>query len=181
MNLRRNCWRNILRVWHDNNVCHGDTLGKGKIMPELNWNVNMGTDEIMEWIEKIDSYSVLCKIKKMYEDIYRDASCGEIYYTARKSAYATKFEITISDGRSIANMTIEGEYDVLPQEVYMRIIDEYKAQAEMILPFLDDRISLAEKAKKESDKKAVWFIITSAFLLYCFVLIVLGIRYALTV
>ncbi len=114
--------------------------------------------------------------------IYQDVSRGEIYYTARKSAYVTKFDITLSDGRKIADMTMEGDYDTVPKEIHKALLNNYKAQAEKVLSLLDDKIYLAGKMKKESDRKTFWFIIIGAFLFYCcFLLISLGIKYVLRI
>lgn len=162
-------------------MTHSERKNKLKEYDEIKCNEEFAndTDEIINLIESITSHTVLCKTKELYENIYHDVSQGEIYYKVQKSTYATKFEITISDGRNIADVIIEGDYDTIPQEVYQAIINKFKAQAEKILPFLDDKIHLAEKQKKESDRKTIRFIIISGFLFYCFLIILLGIKYTL--
>lgn len=140
---------------------------------------NDDTDDIINQIESVTSYNALCKIKKLYEDIHRAVSCNEIYYTARKSAFETKFDITLSDGLKIGEITIEDDYDTVPKEVHEALINGYKIQAEKVLSFLDDKIQSVEKDKKESDRKAIWYIIGAAFIFYCFLLLLFYLKNSL--
>lgn len=134
-------------------------------------NFNDDTDEVINQIESVTSYYALRKIKELYEDIHQAASCGEIYYTARKSAFETKFDITLSDGRNIGEITIEGDYDNVSTEVHEAVINGYKIQAEKVLSFLDDKIHRVEKDKSKNDRIAIWYIIGISvgigFILYC--------------
>lgn len=132
---------------------------------------NDETDEIINQIESVTSYAALHKIKEFYEDIHKAASCGKFYYTMRKSAFETKFDITLSDGRNIGEITIEGDYDTVPAEVHEAIVNGYRIQAEKVLSFLDDKIHRVEKDKSKNDRIAIWYIIgisvVIGFILYC--------------
>lgn len=135
---------------------------------------NDETDEIINLIESVTSYAALCKFKEFYEDIHQAASCGKIYYTVRKSAFETKFDITLSDGRNIGEITIEGDYDydTVSAEVHEAIVNGYRIQAEKVLSFLDDKIHRVEKDKSKNDRIAILYIIGisvgTVFILYCF-------------
>lgn len=119
-------------------------------MNKFQFEFDDDTAEIINQIESVTSYNALCKIKKFYEDIHRGVSCGEIYYTARKSVFETKFDITLSDGRKIGDITIDDDYDTVPKEVHEALINGYKIQAEKVLSFLDDKIHSVEKDNKKS-------------------------------
>lgn len=118
--------------------------------------INDGTDEIINQIESVTSYTELCKIKEYYEDNYKAASCGKIYYTVRKSAFETKFDITLSNGREIGKITIKGDYDTVPAEVHKAVIEGYKIQTKKLLSSLNDKIHQVEEDKSENFNMYDW-------------------------
>lgn len=118
---------------------------------DYNFKFNDETDEIIKIIERENSYYLNCKIKELYEHIYSDISDGNIYYVAKRNCYETKFDITLSDGQKIGEITLDGYHDNVPNELHENIVESYKAQSEKILLLLNNKIHLMEQEKKKKD------------------------------
>lgn len=139
----------------------------------MNFNMDDEIDEVVNLIKNVTSCSLIREIKKHYEYVYQEASCDEIYYITRKSVGVTKFDVTLSDGEKVAEITINGDCDTVTKETHEAIINFLKTKSEKILPILDNKIQLIENERKESNRKSIWFILITAFSCYCVYLILL--------
>ncbi len=114
-------------------------------------------EEAIESIEKINSYTALHNLKNFFDKARLEVGNGEIYFSARKNRYVTLFDIMLSDGTKISEITVNGNCDNIPYEMQKAFEDSYISDVEKLIAVIDEKLRLAEIEEKKFKKNMIFF------------------------
>lgn len=118
-----------------------------------NFAVKSDLKEAIESAETIESYTSLCKLKNFFEDCIFEVSNGSIFFSARKNRYITIFDVILSNGVKISEITCEGNHDNVPKEIQEAFAESYISEVGKLIAVLDEKIRLAEIKEKKSERR----------------------------
>lgn len=106
------------------------------------------SDKVIDDIDNINSYKELCETQEFYEQINSDICNNKVNYIIRKSADKTYVDVTTSSGHKISELTLDGNYDTVPEQLKEILLADYKTHLEKVLWVLHLKISWVEQRKE---------------------------------